>query len=136
MRYWEGFATGIAILTGFLLLVYWQFPPENAPETLEKQHNEPYYTQKIASERGWKAEVKTSVGTRCDLVSEEYAIEVEWPEKPYEAVGQSLHYAIELGKKPAIMFLVSEESQVQFVESRIGKVSRQANIALMWYDLN
>ena len=43
---------------------------------------------------------------RVDLVSDDYAIEVDKLEKFHEAIGQALHYAKETGKKPAIAIYI------------------------------
>ena len=56
-----------------------------------------------------KMEVPVRYG-RVDLLSDEYAIEVDRLEKFHEAIGQALHYAKETGKKPAIaIFIVDRE---------------------------
>lgn len=108
--------------------------PPPATSVLTETHNEPYYTQQIANQYGWEAEVVTPAGTRCDLVSELYAIEVEWVRHSYEAVGQSLHYAIELQRKPAILFLLSDSGDQAYAEKRIGKVAEKHGIEIIWYD--
>jgi len=46
---------------------------------------------------------------RIDLLSSEYAIEVDSPENFHEAIGQALHYAKETGKKPAVAFYILED---------------------------
>lgn len=96
---------------------------------------EPAYTQIIAKQMDWEAEVRTSIGTRCDLVSDTLAIEVEWPSKPYEAVGQSLSYAQLLDKQPAILFLQRDQSDRKFVQDRVGKVCDRLAIQIIWYDV-
>jgi hypothetical protein len=56
-----------------------------------------------------KMEVPVRYG-RVDLLTDEYAIEVDRLEKFHEAIGQALHYARETGKKPAIaIFIVDHE---------------------------
>ncbi|MBN1892330.1 MAG: hypothetical protein JW780_06065 [Clostridiales bacterium] len=42
----------------------------------------------------------------ADMVSEEYAIEVDYHYKTYEAVGQALYYALMTDKKPAIVVIM------------------------------
>ena len=106
---------------------------ERSPQT--ESHNEPLYTQQIAKQFGWQAEVRTSIGTRCDLLTEQYAIEVEWPRKCYEAVGQCGHYSVELGREPAVLFLLSDdESERDYVVDRIGRLCEQWQIRIFWYD--
>jgi hypothetical protein len=57
-----------------------------------------------------KMEVPVRYG-RIDLLTDEYAIEVDRLEKFHEAIGQALHYAKETGKKPAIaIFIVDHQA--------------------------
>ena len=56
-----------------------------------------------------KMEVPVRYG-RVDLLTDEYAIEVDRLEKFHEAIGQALHYAKETGKKPGIaIFIVDHQ---------------------------
>jgi hypothetical protein len=56
-----------------------------------------------------QTEVPVKYG-RVDILSDDYAIEVDRLEKFHEAIGQALHYAKETGKKPAIaIFIVDHE---------------------------
>ena len=61
--------------------------------------NEVYFNGKA------KMEVPVKYG-RIDLLSDDYAIEVDRLEKFHEAIGQALHYAKETGKKPAIAIFI------------------------------
>jgi hypothetical protein len=57
-----------------------------------------------------KMEVPVKYG-RIDLLTDDYAIEVDSLEKFHEAIGQALHYAKETGKKPGIAFFIVEPKQ-------------------------
>ena len=57
-----------------------------------------------------KMEVPVKYG-RIDLLTDDYAIEVDSLEKFHEAIGQSLHYAKETGKKPGIAIFIMEPKQ-------------------------
>lgn len=46
--------------------------------------------------------------TRVDIWTSTHAIEVDWPQKWAEAVGQSMYYAALTNKKPGIILLVSD----------------------------
>ncbi len=61
--------------------------------------NETYFKGKA------KMEVPVKYG-RADLVSDDYAIEVDKLDNFHEAIGQALHYAKETGKKPAIAIFI------------------------------
>lgn len=69
-------------------------------------------------------------GTRVDLLTETYAIEVDWSAKWAEAVGQSLYYAELTGKKPAVILLVKDaKAEAKFIY-RLQTVAAKHGIRL------
>ncbi|MEN6621922.1 MAG: hypothetical protein ABFD50_10270 [Smithella sp.] len=48
---------------------------------------------------------------RIDLLTKDYAVEVDRLEKFHEAIGQALHYARETGKKPAIAIFIVDHKR-------------------------
>lgn len=72
-------------------------------------------TERIAPAYNAKTEVTLWDQTRVDLLSDEYAIEVDYAPKWAEAIGQSLYYAAVTGRKPGIVLLVSDRSENRFV---------------------
>lgn len=75
-------------------------------------------------------EVRLPDGTRCDLVNKEYAIEAEYPRKWAESIGQSLYYGIELKKKPAVLFLVSDPEREKKYIQRAKVVAKKHGITI------
>ncbi len=67
--------------------------------------------------------------TRVDLLNDQYAIEVEWAPKHYEAVGQSIWYSICTHREPAIVLLTTGESDERYVE-RCRHVCGRAGVTL------
>lgn len=68
--------------------------------------HESHYRDALVRElqlRGYSArkEVKCR-GGRCDILTDKYAIEVDRAPKWHEAIGQAVHYAIMLKRKPCI----------------------------------
>lgn len=57
-----------------------------------------------------KMEVPVKYG-RIDLLTDDYAVEVDRLEKFHEAIGQTLHYAKETGKKPAVAIFIVDHKQ-------------------------
>ena len=66
--------------------------------------------RRLAPKYAAKVEVVMPDETRCDLLSEEYAIEVDWAHKHHEAVSQAVLYAIWTGREPAVLLLVTDRS--------------------------
>lgn len=85
-----------------------QVPGKN--ESGAVKHNEAWYRDRWASGHGGRTEVTLPDGSRCDILTEEYAIEVDWAHKWPEAVGQSLWYAYQTNKKPGIVLIVKTDN--------------------------
>jgi hypothetical protein len=49
--------------------------------------------------------------TRVDILTDQWAVEVDWADKWSEAIGQSLWYSCITGKKPGICLLIRDMSQ-------------------------
>lgn len=119
-------------------IYYWfnKLNPSTTPtSTTSTVHPENSYTTEIANTYSWKTQVKTAVGTYCDIVTPTEAVEVEWTSKPYEAIGQALHYSQELNLRPTILFLEApNKPSRKFVLARVKKVANQYNIKIWWYN--
>jgi hypothetical protein len=63
------------------------------------------YQRQWAQENGGVVEVRLGDGSRVDVVTSEYAVEIEYARKWAEAVGQSLFYAQVTGKKAVIVLI-------------------------------
>lgn len=56
-------------------------------------------------------------GTRADLLTPNYAIEVDWAYKWAEGIGQSLHYSLQTDRPPAVILLMRDKTrEARFVQ--------------------
>lgn len=69
-------------------------------------YNEAYYQNLWCSRWHGKAEYKLPDNTRIDCLTKNYAVEFDFAKKWAESVGQSIHYGIMTGKKPAIILII------------------------------
>lgn len=53
--------------------------------------------------------------TRVDCLLDFHAIEYDWAYKWYEAVGQSLHYAMHTGRRAGIVLIIKDEDDLKYV---------------------
>lgn len=74
------------------------------------EHPERWYQERVAARMGGKMEVVVPDG-RVDIVTEEYAIEVEFSAKWKNAIGQALWYAMQTGKKAGIVLILEDEKR-------------------------
>lgn len=67
--------------------------------------NEAYYRDLLAIEVGGKVEQQMGDGTRCDIITDTHAIEVDWASKWKEGIGQALWYGFQ-SNRPAKLALI------------------------------
>lgn len=80
--------------------------------------------------------VRLKDGTRPDLLSEEYAIEVEWGEEWAEGIGQCLYYALAAERKPGLILLLKDpEKENRFLE-RVRAVNEKYDLGIrVWVEI-
>lgn len=79
----------------------------------ELRLQEKFETERQAQERlhakyPGKLEHRLWDGTRVDILTDEYAIEIDFAPKWAEAIGQAKYYAYVTGKKPAVILLIKD----------------------------
>jgi hypothetical protein len=77
---------------------------------------EKYYQDKFALIVGGKKEVILDDKTRVDIVTDTFAIEVDFADKWAESIGQSYHYGKKLNKKAGILLVVNGKFDDRFVQ--------------------
>lgn len=79
------------------------------PFFLKAQKSERYYQQLFVDQNGGSMEVIMSDGSRCDIITQTHAIEVDFAQKWAEAIGQSLNYARQTKKKAGIVLIINKD---------------------------
>lgn len=78
--------------------------------------SERYYQNKWCSEMGGITEFVLDNQTRCDCLTEKYAVEFDFASKWAESIGQSLHYGAKTGKRAAIALILEKKSDEKFLK--------------------
>jgi len=91
--------------------------------------NEKWYQQRWCEQKGGQVEVRLKDKTRCDCLTNDYAIEVDFARKWAEAVGQSLHYAKMTGEKAGILLIVEDKKDKKHF-SRLENVINFHNLPI------
>jgi hypothetical protein len=86
--------------------------------------------QDLAKKYDAVTEYRLDDNTRVDLLSKEYAIEVDYAHKFYESVGQATYYAIKTGRKPAIILLIKDESEQKYID-RCRKICENVEVTVI-----
>jgi len=76
-------------------------------------HHERWYQDRWCQGKG-KTEVRMPDNTRCDCVTATHAIEFDFSKKWYEAVGQSLYYSLQTGKRAGIALIIESEKDRKY----------------------
>lgn len=72
-----------------------------------KLHTERFYQERWCTEG--KIEYRLPDATRVDCLLDDYAIEMDFADKWYEAIGQSLWYAVQTNRLPGIVLIIEED---------------------------
>lgn len=80
----------------------------------KRNHPEKWYQEKWCRDRGGKVEVVLPDRTRCDCLTSENAIEFDFGNKWAEAIGQSLYYSLQTGKRAGIVLILENETDRKY----------------------
>jgi hypothetical protein len=90
---------------------------------------ESYFQQSFAEKCNGKTEVVMTDGTRCDILTEDYAMEVDFAHKWAEAIGQSLNYARLTGKRAGIVLIIKRNKDEHHLD-RVLKIIESYNLPI------
>lgn len=79
-------------------------------------HKEREYQECWCMQVGGEAEYVLGDGCRVDCLTDEYAVEVDFADKWAEAVGQSLYYAYQTGRKPGVLLIMEEPGDDRYLK--------------------
>lgn len=114
------------ILLLFITIATWGQLPKQKEEV---------YQNLFAKAINGQTEYVLKDNSRVDIVTDTYAIEVDFAHKWAEAIGQSLYYAASLDKKPGILLVVNGKQQNRYIY-RLLTVTRKYGITVWILDYN
>lgn len=97
------------LLTAFLL-----FAALPAAFAASHKHPEKWYQERWCAEKGGRAEVVLADRTRCDCLTDTHAVEVDFGPKWAEAIGQSLYYSIQTGKRAGVVLILEKPTDRKY----------------------
>ena len=91
-------------------------------------HKEKVYQEHFCKQLGGITEYRLKDKTRVDCLVEHYAIEVDFAHKWAESIGQSLYYASQTSRKPAVLLIMEDdEHDIKYLR-RLEDVSHKHKI--------
>lgn len=90
---------------------------------------EKHYQEQWCAEQGGQAEVVLSDMTRADCITSTHAIEFDFGKKWAEAIGQSLYYSFQTGKRAGVV-LILENAKDRKYWIRINSVIQHFSLPI------
>ncbi len=81
------------------------------------KHPERWYQDRWAAKHHGITEYRLADGKRVDILTDKYAIEVDFAHKFYEAVGQSLLYAARTNRLPGIILIIETKTDEKYIKN-------------------
>lgn len=102
-----------------------------------QKQKEVYYQDLFSKKIKGQKEVVLNDLARVDIVTDTFAIEVDFAPKWAESIGQSLYYGLMLNKKPGILLVVEGKKEERYV-NRVTEIARVYGITvwIMNYQTN
>ena len=93
-------------------------------------HSESSYQHAYCSIHNGIEEFELQDKTRIDCLTDDYAIEFDFAKKWAESVGQSLYYSEMTHKKPAVVLILTNWTDMRYVK-RVERVNKDIQIFLV-----
>lgn len=77
-------------------------------------YHEKYYQEKWCDAQKGRSEYVLPDRTRADCITFSHAVEVDFANKFYEAIGQSLYYSLQTGKRAGIVLIIEKERERKY----------------------
>ena len=81
----------------------------------------PWYAIEAQALLGGQLEVRLEDGTRCDLLTETHAYEIDFATDWKESIGQALHYALKTGRKAGVVLIMRSDKASSLPRSAQGR---------------
>jgi hypothetical protein len=96
-------------------------------EAAHKRPKKEYQQEWCMQHRG-RTGVRLPDGTRCDCLTDAYAIAFEFGEMWMESIGQTLYYAVQTGKYAGVVLILEDPNDYKYV--------RRLNATIQYHRLN
>lgn len=117
----------------FIFLIIFLFSA--SPLFAKHKHLEKYYQHQWNVKYGKGIESKyLSSGVEVDVLTSEYAVEIEFAQKWEESIGQSLFYADQTGKVPCVVLIMENPERDQSYLDHLLILAKKYNIAVWIYN--
>ena len=99
-------------------------------QTMKSGQTEAYYVEQWCTPSFGKKEFRLWDMIKADCLIKDYAIEFDFAKKWAESVGQSLYYSEMTHKKPAVVLILTNWTDMRYVK-RVERVNKDIQIFLV-----
>ena len=126
------FIFSLLLIAGGFLYLGLNYVPKSLynTQTMKSGQTEAYYVQQWCTPSFGKKEFRLWDMTRVDCLTKDYAIEFDFAKKWAESVGQSLYYSEMTHKKPAVVLILTNWTDMRYVK-RVERVNKDIQIFLV-----
>ena len=100
----------------------------SSPALAAHDHPEKYYQEQWCRDKGGKVFTLPD-RTEVDCLTQTHAVEVDFARKWYQAIGQSLYYAMRTNKRAGILLIIEKESDRKYW-LRMNKTIKHYNLPI------
>ena len=126
------FIFSLLLIAGGFLYLGLNYVPKSLynTQTMKSGQTEAYYVEQWCTPSFGKKEFRLWDMTRVDCLTKDYAIEFDFAKKWAESVGQSLYYSEMTHKKPAVVLILTNWTDMRYVK-RVERVNKDIQIFLV-----
>ena len=109
-------------------------PQQTIPDELVQKVklDEKYYMEKWSKNNQGITEYSLPDRTRVDVLTDDYAVEVDFANKWYQSVGQSLHYALHTKKNPGIVLISRSDKDKKYIDRLVAVIQKYKLPITVW----
>ncbi|HHL33122.1 MAG TPA: hypothetical protein ENJ30_02015 [Desulfobulbaceae bacterium] len=104
----------ILYLIAYFTVAWLLLAPSQADARAKHKHYEKWYQRQWCEQQGGKTEYVLPDRTRCDCLTATHAIEFDFGPKWAEAIGQSLYYSLQTGKRAGIVLILEQPGDMRY----------------------
>lgn len=116
-------------IVALLLLAFFL---SQSPADAARLHPEKFYQEQWCEAHNGVAEYVLPDSTRVDCLLQDYAVEVDFADNFYEAIGQALFYAESTGKLPGVVLVMENPEKDEKYRVRLYQAVRQIKGFKIW----
>jgi len=98
----------------------------------KRVNHEKWYQEQWCQEQEGQMEKVLEDGTRCDCITDTHAVEMDFADNWYEAVGQSTHYSTQTDKRAGIVLILESSDDKRHWQRLVDMIDKSESPIDVW----